>query len=205
MPLKLARIISFILNPLLMPTAVFAVLFAFSPAAVSLPGFKLKMIFLISIFAFTFLVPLVSVFTFGLASTKGYQMQERRDRVVPFVFVSLFYIIVSYFFIHKLDLSPTLSVVFIAITLSIIITTVVTLFWKISVHSVGVSGAVGLILAFAYKFPESNLLIPLVIAIICCGLAMSARLSLNCHSRSQVYAGCAVGFGVCFLSVVLFG
>lgn len=187
-----------------MPTAVFSVLFAFSPVSVSLPGFKLKAAFLISIFVFTFLVPLVSIFAFGLASIKGYQMEERRQRVLPFSFVSIFYSIVSYFFILKLDLDPSLAVVFIAITLSIIISTVITWFWKISVHSVGVCGAAGLLLAFAYKYPEGRLLAPVVIAVLCCGLAMSARLSLNSHNASQVYGGCALGFIVCFLSVVWF-
>lgn len=187
-----------------MPTVVFTVLFFYSPVSLSMPGAEMKAAFLTSVFVFTFLVPLVSVFTFGLASLKGYNLHERRHRIVPFTFVSIFYSIVSYFFILKLDLDPSLSVIFIAVTVSIIISTAITWFWKISLHSVGICGTAGFLLGFAYKYPESRLLFPLVIAVLCCGLVMSARLSLNSHRVEEVFGGCLLGFLVCFLSVMFF-
>jgi hypothetical protein len=204
MPRNLANIISIAFNPLLMPTIVFVVILSFTPLALVFPLYQQKLFFLLSIFVFTFIVPMASMLTLGFASINNYNLTERRKRLLPFTFVSIFYLIIAYFFIMRLDFEKAFSVVFTAITVSIVLSTAITYFWKISIHSVGCCGLVGFILAFAYKYPDGQLLYPLILSILCAGLVVSARLSLNSHKPEETLGGCLLGFFVCFFSVYLF-
>jgi hypothetical protein len=201
MPRSLANFISIIFNPLLMPTIIFLVILSFTPLSLVFPVFKQKAFFMLSIFVFTFIIPMASVITLGFASFNDYNFEERKKRIVPFSFVSVFYLIVTYFFILRLDFDNAFSVIFAAITISIVLSTFITYFWKISFHSVGSCGVVGFILAFSYKFPSGELLYPLIISIVCTGLVISARLSLNSHRPEETLGGSLLGFLVCFFAV----
>jgi hypothetical protein len=204
MPRKLANFVSVIFNPLLMPTIIFVVILNYTPLSLVFPVFKQKAYFLLSIFVFTFVIPLASVVTLGFASLSNYNFEERKKRVVPFTFVSIFYVIVTYFFILRLDFENAFSVIFAAITLAIVLSTLITWFWKISIHSVGSCGAVGFILAFSYKYPTGELLFPLIISILVTGLVISARLSLNAHKPEETFGGSLLGFLVCYFAVHFF-
>lgn len=201
MPRKLANFVSIAFNPLLMPTLVFMVILKYAPISLPFPIVRLDWYFIASVFIFTFLIPLISIFTLGIVSIKNYNFEDRQKRVVPFTFVSIFYLLITIFFFVKIDIQSAVSVIFGAITLSVILSTGITFFWKISIHSVGSCGVVGILLGLAYNYPEGNLLFPLILAILCTGLVISARLSLNSHTLKETLGGGVVGFTICFLAV----
>ena len=201
MPRKLANFISIIFNPLLMPTLVFTIVLKFSPIALPFPVVRLEWYFITSVFIFTFLIPLISIFTLGIASIQNYNFEDRQKRIVPFTFVSIFYLLITIFFFVKVDVESSVSIIFGAITLSVLLSTGITFFWKISMHSVGSCGVVGILLGLSYNFPEGNLLIPIILAIMCAGLVISARLRLNSHTPKETLGGGLVGFATCFLMV----
>ena len=201
MPRKLANLISIVFNPLLMPTLVFILVLKYSPIAIAFPIVRLQWYFIAIIFIFTFLIPLVSIFTLGIVSIQNYNFEDRQKRVVPFTFVSIFYLLITIFFFVKVDVESAVSIILGAITLSVILSTGITFFWKISMHSVGSCGVVGILLGLSYNFPEGNLLIPIILAIMCAGLVISARLRLNSHTPKETLGGGLVGFATCFLMV----
>ena len=201
MPRKLANLISIVFNPLLMPTLVFILVLKYSPIAITFPIVRLQWYFIAIIFIFTFLIPLVSIFTLGIVSIQNYNFEDRQKRVVPFTFVSIFYLLITIFFFVKVDVESAVSIILGAITLSVILSTGITFFWKISMHSVGSCGVVGILLGLSYNFPEGNLLIPIILAIMCAGLVISARLRLNSHTPKETLGGGLLGFTTCFLSV----
>lgn len=80
-----------------------------------------------------------------------------------------------------------------------LLVSLITLSWKISVHSVAVSSLVGFLLAALLVRAEYDLLYPLIGCILAAGAVMSARLYLNVHTPSQVGWGCLAGFAISFM------
>jgi membrane-associated phospholipid phosphatase len=222
----MAQALSVLLHPLLMPTILYALLLYFSPAVIGASGgnSQWRMSLLGVIFFTTFVIPVISVLlltrTRTLARTQiekaeqaddtyqeGYtekgaflqlEMQDRKDRFVPFLSTTVFYTVITYMFFKQLHASYAMVLVLGGITFSIALVTLITLFWKISAHSVGICGVIGFLFGFYYRFAEQELFYPILLIILLAGLLMSARLALNTHSPAQVLAGGLLGFCVSF-------
>ncbi|MCQ2959209.1 MAG: phosphatase PAP2 family protein [Bacteroidales bacterium] len=90
--------------------------------------------------------------------------------------------------------------------ITIFIANLITYFWRISLHTIGMGGLLGLLASFYLEEPLFYTfaieLIPFFI--ILSGLVGTSRLYLKAHTPLQIYAGYAVGFftiflGMCFL------
>ncbi len=181
---------------------IYAVIFGFAPLlAKPLPDTALLYI-LAAVFITTFVIPLccIAVLRFS-AYIPSFSMRQRKERIVPFLFVSAFYGITTYMFYAKMQLNTILVVIMLAITTVTFIMAIVTVFWKISVHSAAIMGLVGFLVAIMIRFPLSNLLWPLVLGVVVAGLVMSARLYLNEHRPDEVFVGGLIGFIFCFGAV----
>lgn len=158
------------------------------------------------IFITTCLVPVLTVLMFRVTKViKDIHMNDRKDRYLPFIFISLFYLIVSYMIRTQDWMTPDMLVAFFGITSVVILTNAITFFWKISAHAAGVVGWLGFVLGFQRLYPTTNTLFwPLVLAIFLAGVVCWARLYLNAHKPKEIFAGAALGFIISFASVVLF-
>lgn len=158
------------------------------------------------VFLTTCLIPVCTILMFRFTKViKDLQMTRRKDRILPFAFISIFYVLVTVLFHRQLPLNNLLSATLIAMTLVVLLTNLITLFWKISAHSAGIAGLVGFCLVLSSKFAESNsLLFPLLASVLLMGIIMWARLYLNAHKPSEIIAGAILGFVVCFGAIYIF-
>lgn len=197
--------LSVVFHPLLLPTIMFFVIFRYVPQAFRPLADENVPYILLALSTTTLIIPVLSLLALRLTSTiRSLQMHDKNDRLVPFVFIATFYGVTTYMFYSKLTLNPVLVLLMLTTTLLIVLLTGITFFWKISIHSAGIGGVVGFILALVHIFPGSELLIPFVAAIVVLGWVMTARLVLQAHSFSQVAAGAALGGGFCYLMMMVF-
>ncbi len=197
--------VSLILHPLLMPSILFAILFYFSPLVIQPLPQTDKPLFLLIIAITTFIIPLISIVMLKITGTiSSYEMSHRRERIVPFSFITVFFGITTYLFLSKFSLDAVFYVILISISCSILLVTITTMFWKVSAHSVGIMGTIGIIVAINYKFPGNALLVPMVLMVLAAGLVMSARLYLNSHKPNEVFVGGLGGFVVNYLAIMAF-
>ncbi len=202
---KAAWIISTLMHPLLMPTLLFFILLYFA----SYVGSKLNdegiAYLLLVIFITTCVLPIFCIavlkFTNNIAD---FALEDKRERVIPFIFISMFYAVTTYMFATKIKLGELYIVIIASITLLLVVVTIITFFWKISTHSTAISGVVGFILAVGYKFSDEQLLLPLVIVVFLAGLVMSSRLYLNSHKPIEILGGSILGFIFSFIAVYIF-
>lgn len=117
---------------------------------------------------------------------------------MPFLFVSIFYGITTYMFVFKIQVNEIIGLLLLATTLLVAVLTIITVWFKVSIHAAAISGVVGFFLVFGLKFPDSQALYPLLILLILAGLVMSARLQLNAHTPKEILAGTITGLVVCF-------
>ena len=125
-------------------------------------------------------------------------MADREERVMPFTFVSLFYGMTTYMFVFKIHVNTIVALMLFSTTLLVIVLTVVTLWFKISIHAAAISGVVANLLVFGLKYPDSLAIYPLLGGVVLAGLVMTARLQLNAHSPREIVAGMCTGLLVCF-------
>jgi membrane-associated phospholipid phosphatase len=202
----IANSLSVIFQPLLMPTFVYLILFGFASA--SLPAWTTKTQYTILglIFLSTFIIPIISLAALKYTgSVKGFFMEDRRERILPFTFISIYYLLTSYLFVTRLNfINEVLIACLVIISGAVLLLTIITLFWKISAHAIGMGGSLGLLLAISGKFPYTQLLYPIVILVILSGLVMTSRLYLNSHKPAQVWAGFFLGLIFSYVSLLYY-
>ena len=214
MTTRFAQILSATLHPLLMPTIIFGILFYVAPESIqNLEDFNmrarvgvmsLKMGLLLLIFLQTFVLPVFTIYClhrFGFVN--DLRMETLEDRRLPYLITVTIYTFVATFFTLKLKQLPEVAVIMTGIAFSIAAVTVISLYWKISAHAVGISGALGALIGIAIKFGSYQLFYPIIIVILIAGLLIAARLHLNAHTPAQVIAGSFLGLLIS-ISVVLF-
>lgn len=202
---NLALAISVIMHPLLVPSILFALVFLLSPQ-VTAPlqeSFRLPMLGLLVLT--TFLIPLSCLLIlYYIGSIPSLQMPERRQRGMPFLFVSVFYAVTSYIFISKYPQLVHLNIMLAGITFIVFLVTAVTQYWKVSAHSTAMSGAVGFLAAFVVLYRDPLLLYALAGMVVLAGAVMSARLYLNEHEPMEVWVGSLLGLFLSIASVFFF-
>lgn len=207
---KLSIAISVLMHPLLMPTLLFALLFYYAPVITQPINAKAANYLLLAVFITTFLLPMVSITALRFSDFlhKGkitaLSIPNRKDRVIPFFFTSLFYIITTYMFFSKFKVSQVLVIILAAATLIIISVSLCTIFIKVSAHSASASAFIGFLVGLGLKYPQEQLLWPLLVLLLLGGLVMSARLYLGTHRPLDVLVGSILGLGFSLGSILLF-
>jgi hypothetical protein len=196
---NLALLLSVVFQPLLMPSLVFGVLFFGIPQASSIPeSFKVRLFYLIA--TSTLLIPMVLMLGLRWSGmVKSLHFEEKNERRTPFILVTLFYLLTTYFLKEKTELDPILWQGMGVMTLSVILLTGITFFWKMSAHMTGVGGLLAVLGVLGIYFPSMDLAYLLVATLLLGGLVASARLYLDAHRPAEVYVGLLVGFVTCWM------
>ena len=98
----------------------------------------------------------------------------------------------EFLYIHPIIIKLVLGAMLI-LFLAVIISN----FWKISLHMLGIGGVFGAFLAFQYLFGGKLFLI--ITLLFCAGLVGFARVNENAHNLKQVYLGFIIGTCIEFL------
>jgi hypothetical protein len=196
---KLALLLSVVFQPLLMPSLVFGLLFFGVPQATSLPEvFKVQIFYLVVIA--TLLIPMVIMLGLRWSGfVKSLHFEEKSDRRLPFLLVTLFYVLTTYYLKQKTELDPILWQGMGVITTAVALLTGVTYFWKMSAHLTGIGGVLAVAGILGLYFPSMTVAYLLVATLLLGGLVASSRLYLDAHSPAEIYVGLLVGFVTCWI------
>lgn len=198
---RLALLISAVFHPLLMTTYLFLIISLYLPSFFH--PIQPSIRFLLLIFLMTFLLPILNFIFFRVTGTiKDFTLFQRSDRLLPFAFVTILYCLVTSMFMWKFPVGSVLRVMMI-ITAMIIVASVITIFFKISVHAIATCGIIGVLLPLNQSSEQGTLLYPTVATLVVAGAVMSARLQLNAHSFKEVWTGALVGFSIGFAGMHL--
>lgn len=201
-----ARIVSILFHPLLLATYMFA-LFSFTlPAGLDPLKEDGHLNFVFLIFCITFLLPALNIGIFKtFGSIKSLAMEERQERIIPFSFITILYGVVTYLFYSRtrVSLNDNLLKFLIIIDLLVLVATLVTVFYKVSVHSMAIWGLIGILLPLNKVSEDGALFYPTVLSIAIAGMVMTARLHLNAHTPKEVMIGGMLGFAISFVSMTI--
>ena len=77
----------------------------------------------------------------ALGSISSLSLPTRRERLMPFFFISMFYALTVYFFSQRLAMNDIIVVMLLAVTILIFLIFLITIKFKISVHSAATIGS----------------------------------------------------------------
>ena len=89
---------------------------------------------------------------------------------------------------------------FVGAIIILFIASIVSKFWKISLHMLGIGGVVGVLFSLNILF--GGLFKFAILSILVAGILAMARLAEKAHSESQIYIGFLIGFLIEFGSVL---
>lgn len=189
---RLAKIISFLFHPVLMPTYITGILLSLKTYFVLVLSLKAKGMLMGMVFLSTCSLPmsfiLLLIFSGKMFSL---QMEKRQERTISLLIISIFYYL-TWWMLGRMPVSPVFPVIMIGIFYTSVVGLTINLFFKISLHMIGAGGATGVFIGLSLLLLQPvQLLIMLIILL--SGIIGFARLKLNSHNSAQVYLGWIVG------------
>lgn len=202
----LAKVISIIFHPLLMATYMFALFSAFFPVGLDPLKTDGQRTFIMLIFGFTFVIPALQLGLLRLLGTiKTFSMQDRHERILPFFFITVLYLVVTYLFYSQTGISTRDNLFkFLLIADSLlVVSTIITMVFKVSIHSVAAWGLVGIVVPLNTLSEDGALFIPSLVIIVLTGFVMAARLQLQAHTSREVMIGSIAGLATSLVGMLV--
>ena len=192
---KLAKLISTLTHPVLLPT--WMLLIFITSGIFRLSSLRADISFAI-VFITTFVIPVIILFILKKFKViQSLMMEKREERFIPLFIMVIFLYSTSRFFNGIYALSLYNFYLICNLVLCVIVFWV-NLYWKISFHGIGWGAFVGML--FIMSTIASNLYLGyFIVSILISGIVGWARLKLKSHSESQIYVGFTVGFLVLLL------
>ena len=200
--MRASKFISILFHPIFMPIVVVYLSLNLVPSISFAINNYLGFVYFI-LFLSTILLPLTSVFFLlktGVISS--FEINNHKERSIP-IFITIIWMVYGYYKISSFLLfAPILKSEFLGALVILSIASIISRFWKISLHMLGVGGLVGVLMGLNVLF--GGLLEWLIIAILISGIVATARLTERAHTQGQVYAGFFTGVLIEFGCVLLF-
>lgn len=196
---KIARGISYIFHPVLIPFYVLLLLLNLNSLFSLMVPHSFKLVLLGIVFLTTVLFPLILTFLmYRIKIIASFYLENKEERIFPILCIAVFYYL-TYYLLKSVRLASFFSYYMLGVALLAIIAMVITFYRKISLHMLGMGSLTGLFLGLSLNF-GLHFLNLFFAGVLFSGLVGFARLKTNAHKPSEVYSGFLVG--VIVLSVL---
>lgn len=152
------------------------------------------------------MLPAVNLFFFRqFGVIKSFSMASREERIKPFLFITILYMAGTFMVYYKthFGLQDNVFKLLLIINALVLVSFFITLVYKASIHSLAISGVLGILLPLTKAAEDGSLFMPFLIALLVAGTIMSARLQLNAHTPRQILVGGIAGFTTAFTGMLI--
>lgn len=201
-----ALLVSGLFHPLLVPSYMFIILMVVNPFLFGANGFgePRAILTLVMMVLYTAIIPMISVLLMVALNMVGSVMlDDKSERIGPLLLVMVLYFWVYYNMSNSNDVPTIYSSFLLGVVIALAVAFVVNVIDKISLHTVGMGGLVGMLMITMGLFGANgftlgdvtlNLGLLLLVGVLLAGLVGTARMALGAHDNVQIYAGYIVGF-----------
>ena len=200
--MKLTQLISILLHPMFMPILALNLTLLVLPSLAFTLSQNLLLIYGILIFS-TMVLPLISIFwLMQKGKVSSLEMSNHKERSLP-LFKTVIWMSFGYYLLQNLLFyTPILKAELLGAILIILLAAIISKFWKISLHLLGIGGVVGVFIAL--QIMHGDFLYLLILFILLSGLLGVARIKQKAHNYAQVYAGFLVGLSVELITLLVY-
>lgn len=201
-----ALALSGLFHPLLIPTYMYVLLMVVNPFLFGSNDFgsQRAVLTLVMMVLYTAVIPMVSVLLMvALNMVSSVMMAEKTERIGPLLLVMVLYFWVYYNLSQSNDVPTIFSAFLLGVVIALAVAFVVNVMDKISLHTVGMGGLVGMLMITMGLFGANGIALGgvtvglgllLLAGVLLAGMVGSARLALGAHDSVQIYSGYIVGF-----------
>jgi len=188
--MKLARFYTNLFSPFYAPLwAVVWLLFMSTMRSFSL---KYRLLLLIVIVLFTVVVPRLMIYIFRKSGNfSRWQFDARTNRHIQYA-ISLICYIACFFLLKRMDVYGFVACVVVSAIIAQVVCFIINMWWKISVHMVGVGGWIGFVGVFSYRFGFDPVM-PTCVILLFAGILGTCQMFFRQHNLVQIIAGFFVG------------
>ena len=200
--MKLTQLISILLHPMFMPILALNLTLLVLPSLAFTLSQNLLLIYGILVFS-TMVLPLISIFwLMQKGKVSSLEMSNHKERSLP-LFKTVIWMSFGYYLLQNLLFyTPILKAELLGAILIILLAAIISKFWKISLHLLGIGGVVGVFIAL--QIMHGDFLYLLLLFILLSGLLGVARIKQKAHNYAQVYAGFLVGLSVELITLLVY-
>ena len=200
--MQLFKIISVILHPIFIPIATIYISLMLFPSIGFAITRNLNFIYIILFFS-TIFIPLISIlFLIKINVVSSLEMNDYKERFFP-LFITSASMFLGYYILEEiLIFSVLLRHIMIGAIIIVFTSSIISKYWKISLHMLALGGLVGVL--FSLNFLYSEIMNILIFFILISGLLGVARVKEKAHNNIQVYIGFLLGFFIEVYFVLLF-
>jgi hypothetical protein len=137
--------------------------------------------------------PLVTVLLLkGLGFIQSFFLHSQQDRIIPYIACGIYFFWAYLVFRNQTEIPPILTAFTFGVFLASSAALLANIYFKISMHGIGMGGLLGLLLLIA-KSNTMHMPVVLFFGILIIGMVCTARLLISNHRPRDVYAGLLVG------------
>lgn len=189
----MAKLVSYLVHPLFVPTYFFLWLlfrFPYEFAGISQSQARFR---LINVFWTTAFFPAFAVFLlWRLKFISNILLRVQKERIAPYMITMFFYWWMWYLSRNFTDQPIVLKFFYLGIFLTTVVGLIMNNFIKISMHAMGVAGAMIAVILTCFVY-NSHLGLDISVAVMVAGLVCTSRLLLSEHSTGEIYIGILAG------------
>lgn len=197
---KLASVVSTVLQPLMMPLYTLLIMFYANSFMANFLPVQAKIYLIVVVLVCTLIIPAIFLILLNaVGALESLQMNNRKERVVPLIVIFM-----TYSFCALLVSRSSVDLAFLSVMAALSCITfalIVTPFWKISLHMIGIGGVYAMLL-FVGMAEHSDFTWAMILATLLAGALAWARLHLGRHTPMQVAAGFLGGVAAASLTIL---
>ncbi len=202
----ISYLFSVLFHPLLIPTYMLVTLLLANPYLFGVNNISEAGRYILLIFLYTFMLPMISTLLMkGLGFIESLQMPTREERIGPFIVTGIFYLWLFRNIYSDMSMPTPFITALLGTVIALFTAFLINLFYKISIHGVGMGGLLGVVIVvhqlFSYGsfsiFIEKSIEISttslLIVVLLLTGIVGTARLQLKAHRPVEWYSGVVLG------------
>lgn len=201
----LAHFFSFVFHPLFIPLIAAWFLAFVQPGYFTGISPKEKTLIVIRVGYNTIFYPALTVILLkALGFAKSILLKTQRERIVPYIATNIFYFWVFLVFVNQPEVPKILTSFMFAAFLASSAALIANIYYKISMHALGVGSLCGLILIVIFSGFTYPVFLTSMLVFLIAGIVSTSRLIVSDHRPFDIYSGIFIGILCQLIAYVIF-
>jgi len=199
----LAQFFSFVFHPLFIPVIAASYLAFLQPGYFTGMPPHDRLMIVIRVGYNTIFFPAVTILLLkAVGFIKSILLKTQRERIIPYIATNIFYFWMYLVFKNQEEVPSILTAFIFGIFLASSIGLIANIYFKISMHALGVGALSGLILIIVFTGLSYAIFLPAMLVFIITGLVCTSRLIISNHTPFDIYTGILIGILCQFIAYV---
>ncbi|MEP6925998.1 MAG: hypothetical protein ABI834_00110 [Ginsengibacter sp.] len=191
----LAHLFSYIFHPLFIPVIATWYLAFMHQGYFTGISQKEKLFIVIRVAYNTVFYPALTILLLkGVGFIDSIFLKTQRERIIPYVAANIFYFWMYLVFRNQPDVPSILTGFIFGIFLSSSVALLANIYFKISMHALGVGAFAGLMLVIIFSGFSYNIFLPSILVFFITGCVCTSRMIISDHTPFDIYTG--IFFGI---------